>query len=152
MSGSQGKLVTQFPTNADAPEGGRNPHSVSCDEPHLLSPKTRNHSFFVRTKRTELLSNINVLELMAKCPDVGDGEGVTIHKDVLFSLCHHLLDKVHESETSQRGQTDSGPRYDEKLSKALDTLGDRDAEVKELRAALGEAAIKIRRLETKIFK
>jgi hypothetical protein len=31
-------------------------------------------------------------------------------------------------------------------------LGTKDAEIKELRAALGEAAIKIRRFESKLFK
>lgn len=130
------------------------PKSVSRDEPEKLSPKTRAHTFFVRTKRREILSNIAVLELLAKCPvaENSDGrEGVMIHRDVLFSLGYHLLDKVHELEV-RSGPRDEEPRYDERLSKALDQLGTRDAEIKELRAALGEAAVKIRRLESKIFK
>jgi hypothetical protein len=178
FSGAKGECVQQFPTNGSDPEGGRNPYreaaprppsvesaapperatafvwpaSISRDAPEKLSAETRGHSFFVRTKKRELLSSINVLKLIAECPDVGDGEGVTIHRDVLFSLGYHLLDKIHELETARHGLKDDGPRYDERLSKALDQLGDKDAELKELRAALGEAAIKIRRLETKIFK
>lgn len=182
---TMGKLVTQYPTDGSVPAvdahgQGRDPYrtaaprppsgepvlppetskdawpkSVSRDEPEKLSAVTRAHAFFVRTKRREILSNIAVLELLAKCPVAEDSdgrEGVMIHRDVLFSLGYHLLDKVHELEAARSGTRDEGPRYDERLSKALDQLGTRDAEIKELRAALGEAAVKIRRLESKIFK
>ena len=136
------------------------PPSVSRDQPDKLSAATRAHAFFVRTKRREILSNIGVLELLAKCPvaqDSDGGEGVMIHRDVLFSLGYHLLDKVHELEIRHAlldgdDARQDVPRYDERLSKALDQLGTKDAEIKELRAALGEAAVKIRRLESKIFK
>lgn len=136
------------------PETSKNewPKSVSRDEPEKLSEATRAHTFFVRTKRSGILTNLGVLEFLAKCPMADDGEGVLLHRDVLYSLGYHLLDKVHELETLQGGMKDEGPRYDERLSKALDGLGTRDAEIKELRAALGEATIKIRRLESKIFK
>jgi hypothetical protein len=134
------------------------PLSVSRDEPDKLSSATRSHTFFVRTKRERLMANIDVLGFIAKCPDVGDGEGVVVHRDVITSLAYHLIDKVHELETLRKGlegrrmEDPNEPRYDEKLSRALDTLGDRDADIKELRAALGEAAVKIRRLESKLFK
>ncbi|HTQ43925.1 MAG TPA: hypothetical protein VMI75_14305 [Polyangiaceae bacterium] len=140
---------------APGPEKETWPPSVSRDAPEKLSTETRAHAFFVRTKRREILSTIGVLELLAKCPVAEDSEGregVMIHRDVLFSLGYHLLDVVHELENARRGQRDEGPRYDERMSKALDQLGLRDAEIKELRAALGEAAIKIRRLESKLFK
>lgn len=148
------------------------PASVSRDAPEKLSAETRGHTFFVRTKRRELLSNIDVLGFIAKCPDAGDGHGVVVHRDVIRSLGYHLLDKVHEleelrknrssAERSGRAPPSNGeegstekteePRYDERLSKALDTLGDKDAEIKELKAALGDAAVKIRRLESKLYK
>lgn len=178
-----GKLVTQFPTDGTPPaeenNPGRDPYrtaaprppsaepsippettsawpkSVSRDESEKLSEATRAHTFFVRTQRRGILSNMNVLELLARCPIAEDSEGregVMIHRDVLFSLGYHLLDKVHELEAARSGLRDEGPRYDERLSKALDQLGTRDAEIKELRAALGEAAVKIRRFESKIFK
>jgi hypothetical protein len=71
-------------------------------------------------------------------------------------LAYHLLDKVHELEelrAKKAGEAGKAePRYDERLSRALDQLGDRDAEIKELRAALGESAVKIRRLESKLYK
>lgn len=190
MTGIKGDLVAQFPTGSDREpaQAGRNPYreapprppsaepavppepagtktwpaSVSRDEPDKLSAETRAHTFFVRTKRSELLANIDVLGFIAKCPDAGDGQGVVVHRDVIQSLGYHLLDKVHELEELRKGRSGTPsrfavldldePRYDEKLSKALDTLGDKDAEIKELRAALGEAAVKIRRLETKLFK
>ena len=128
------------------------PASVSRDEPDRLSAETRSHTFFVRTKKRGLLTNVDVLGFIAKCPDVGDGQGVVVHRDVIQSLGYHLLDKVHELEELRKGRPNEEPRYDEKLSAALDRLGDRDAEIKELRAALGEAAVKIRRLESKLFK
>ncbi len=99
-----------------------------------------------------MLSNIDVLGFIAKCPDAGDGEGVVVHRDVIQSLAYHLLDKVHELEELRKDLPNKDPRYDERLSKALDQLGTKDGEIKELRAALGEAAIKIRRLESKPFK
>jgi hypothetical protein len=162
------KLVAQFPTGSepgaipprppsaepalpDAPETPW-PRSVSRDEPEKLSPETKAHSFFVRTKRPELLSNVGVLELLAKCPVADDGEGVIIHRDVIFSLAYHLLDKLHELEETKKTAAAEEPRYDQRLSQVLDQLGTRDAEIKELHAALGEAAVKIRRLESKIFK
>jgi hypothetical protein len=134
------------------------PPSVSRDEPNKLSPETRAHTFFVRTKRAGLMASIDVLGFIAKCPDAGDGEGVVVHRDVITSLAYHLIDKVYELEELRKGlegrriEDPNEPRYDEKLSRALDTLGDRDADIKELRAALGEAAVKIRRLESKLFK
>jgi len=128
------------------------PASVSRDEPEKLSVQTKSHTFFVRTQRRELLTNIDVLGFIAKCPAASDGQGVLVHRDVIHSLGYHLLDKVHELEELRKGLTGKDSRYDEKLSKAFDQLGDKDAEIKELRAALGEAAVKIRRLETKLFK
>lgn len=128
------------------------PASVSRDEPEKLSAETRSHTFFVRTKKRGLLSNVDVLGFIAKCPDVGDGQGVVVHRDVIQSLAYHLIDKVHELEELRKGKPNEELRYDEKLSSALDKLGDRDAEIKELRAALGEAAVKIRRLESNLFK
>jgi len=129
------------------------PASVSRDEPGKLSEETRAHKFFVRTKQPGLMLNIDVLGFLERCPemDAGDGKGVVVHRDVILSLGYHLLDKVHELEQLRKDPVRE-PRYDEKLSGALDKLGERDAEVKELRAALGEAAIKIRRLESKPFK
>lgn len=127
------------------------PASVSRDEPEKLSAETKAHTFFVRTKKSELLSNVDVLGFIAKCPDAGDGQGVVVHRDVILSLAHHLLDKVHELEGLRKNRP-SESRYDDKFSTALDQLGGKDAEIKELRAALGEAAIKIRRLESKPFK
>lgn len=133
------------------------PASVSRDTPEKLSAETKGHTFFVRTDEEGFLLNIDVLGFIAKCPDVGDGRGVTVHRDVIHSLAYHLLDKVHELETlrGSRGTTEAVPLkyyHDEKLSKLTDLLGDKDAEIKELRAALGEAAVKIRRFESKIFK
>jgi|SRR5271170_2415142 len=129
------------------------PASVSRDEPQKLSAETRAHTFFVRTKKRGLMANIDVLGFIAKCPDAGDGQGVVVHRDVIQSMGYHLLDKVHELEQLRKEEkTDEEPRYSEKLSSALDKLGDKDSEIKELRAALGEAAVKIRRLESKIFK
>jgi len=128
------------------------PASVSRDEPEKLSVQTKSHTFFVRTQRRELLTNIDVLGFIAKCPAASDGQGVLVHRDVIHSLGYHLLDKVHELDELRKGLTGKDSRYDEKLSKAFDQLGDKDAEIKELRAALGEAAVKIRRLETKLFK
>jgi hypothetical protein len=171
--GAKGVLVSQFPTAEvlrnivvappiAVPEEPNKriamldiednwPASVSRDEPEKLSAETRAHTFFVRTKRTELLANIDVLGLIAQCPVTRDGEGVIIHRDVIQSLGYHLLDKVHELEQLRKGPGGE-PHYDEKLSRALDQLGDKDAEIKELRAALGEASVKIRRLESKLFK
>ncbi len=145
------------------PAGAKSwPASVSRDEPRKLSVETRAHTFFVRTEKPGLMANIDVLGFIAKCPSAGDGEGALVHRDVIHSLGYHLLDKVHELEELRKGRSGTPsrfavldldePRYDEKLSKVLDTLGDKDAEIKELRASLGEAAVKIRRLESKIFK
>ncbi len=134
------------------------PASVSRDEPEKLSVQTKSHTFFVRTQRRELLTNIDVLGFIAKCPEASDGQGVIVHRDVIRSLGYHLLDKVHELEELRKGAHGGDVngvtplRYDERLSKALDQLGGKDAEIKELRAALGESAVKIRRLESKLFK
>jgi hypothetical protein len=132
------------------------PASISRDEPQKLSVETRAHTFFVRTKKRGLMANIDVLGFIAKCPDAGDGQGVVVHRDVIQSLAYHLIDKVHELETLRNGPIEEhllpAQRYDEKYSTALDRLGGKDAEIKELRATLGEAAVKIRRLESKLFK
>lgn len=128
------------------------PASVSRDQPDKLSAETKAHSFFVRTSEPDLLTNIDVFGFIAKCPDAGDGKGVVVHRDVIQSLAYHLLDKVHELEKLRRDPPGKDPRYDERLSRALDQLGTKDGEIKELRAALGEATVKIRRLESKPFR
>jgi hypothetical protein len=148
-----GKLVGHFTTTASS----KWPASVSRDEPEKLSAETKAHTFFVRSEEESLLANIDVLGFIAKCPDAGDGRGVTVHRDVIHYLSYHLLDKVHELAElrKSRGTTEAVPlRYyhDEKTSLLTDMLGTKDAEIKELRAALGEAAIKIRRFESKLFK
>ena len=147
------------------------PPSVSRDEPEKLSAETLAHTFFVRTTHKGILANIGVLDFMDKCPRAGDGKGVVLHRDVLLSLGHHLLDVVHELEQARKAAprtapespeeakggspdpaTVTTPRYDPTIAELRDQLGQRDAEIKELRAALGEAAVKIRRSEQKFFR
>lgn len=158
-----GDMVAQFPSDRPVTvhalgeekvesESEDYPFSVSRDDPRKLAVAAREHSFFVRTKVPGLLSSISVLDLIARCPVMSDGEGVVIHRDVLFSLAYELVDRVHELvEARERPAAAAGP-YDPRVAELCDKLGIRDAEIKELRAALGEAAIKIRRLEQKLFK
>jgi len=156
-SAMMGKLVSQFPTDGSAPAAAANhPPSVSWDAPETLSEETKNHAFYVRSDYPGIPGRLKVGEFMAQCPRHSDGEGVLVLRDVIFSLGHALLDKVHELEQLKQKQpiappAEGAPRYDERLSKALDQLGDKDAEIKELRAALGEASLRIRRLEAKHF-
>ena len=150
MNPTKAEMVEQFPTTSGAVSDF--PPSISRDDPDKLAPEARAHTFFVRTRRPGLLANIGVMELLGECPRAADGEGVIIHKDVLFSLAYDLLDRVHELTEARKVPAAGTAAYDPRVAELCDKLGLRDAEIKELRAALGEAAIKIRRHEQKLFK
>jgi hypothetical protein len=162
MNHLKAKEIAQFPTAGDAKSLAPAttsaaapidfPPSISRDDPERLDPEARSHKFFVRTKRPGLLSNIGVIDLLGECPRTPDGEGVVIHRDVLFSLAYDLLDRVHELAETRKAPAAGASPYDPRVAELCDKLGSRDAEIKELRAALGEAAIKIRRHEQKLFK